>query len=128
MRTMPIRAVTVVALAVGVLLAGCAPTASTTAGPGVPSVERTTAVSATGDVVGTGGVLIPIQSDNVSAAGYDATTELMTVMFDNGRLYEYTGVPAELWEAFVAAQPHPWSRVGKPQLVDGGYPYREITN
>ena len=77
--------------------------------------------------MGTGGVLIPIQSDNVAVAGYDAATEVMTVMFDNGRVYEYTGVPAGLWEAFVAAQPHPWSRVGKPQLVDGGYPYREIT-
>jgi hypothetical protein len=76
--------------------------------------------------VGTGGELIPIQSSNVQAAGYDADTGVMTVLFDSGGLYEYYDVPAGLWEAFVAAQPHPWSAVGDPQLVKGGYQYSRI--
>ena len=76
--------------------------------------------------IGTNGQLIPIQSDNVQAAGYDANSMVMTVQFYNGALYEYYGVPADLWTSFVAAQPHPWSAVGYPRLVQGGIPYKRI--
>lgn len=76
--------------------------------------------------VGTNGQLISIQSDNVSAAGYDEESMVMTVQFDNGALYEYYGVPTDLWTSFVAAQPHPWSQVGYPRLVQGGIPYKRI--
>jgi hypothetical protein len=76
--------------------------------------------------VGTNGQLISIQSDNVRAAGYDEVLMVMTVQFDNGALYEYYGVPADLWTSFVAAQPHPWSQVGYPRLVQGGIPYKRI--
>ena len=76
--------------------------------------------------IGTNGQLISIQSDNVQAAGYDAASMVMTVQFDNGAIYEYYGVPSELWTSFVAAQPHPWSQVGYPRLVQGGIPYKRI--
>ena len=76
--------------------------------------------------IGTNGRLISIQSDNVRAAGYDEASSVMTVQFDNGALYEYYGVPADLWTSFVAAQPHPWSQVGYPRLVRGGIPYKRI--
>ena len=76
--------------------------------------------------VGTNGELISIQSDNVRAAGYEETSMVMTVQFDNGALYEYYGVPAELWTSFINAQPHPWSQVGYPRLVQGGIPYKRI--
>jgi hypothetical protein len=76
--------------------------------------------------VGTNGQLISIQSDNVRAAGYDEASMIMTVQFDNGALYEYYSVPADLWSSFVAAQPHPWSQVGYPRLVQGGIPYKRI--
>jgi hypothetical protein len=77
-------------------------------------------------VVGTNGQLIPIQSDNVQAAGYDANSMTMTVQFNNGYTYEYFGIPADLWDSFVAAQPHPWSLVGHPRLVEAGVTYRRI--
>jgi hypothetical protein len=76
--------------------------------------------------VGTSGQLIPIQSSNVSAAGYNDASAVMTVQFKSGALYEYYEVPPELWVSFVAAQPHPWSQVGYPQLVQGGYGYSRI--
>ena len=76
--------------------------------------------------VGTSGQLIPIQSDNVLAAGYNATSLVMTVQFKNGAIYEYYGVGADLWEAFIAAQPHPWSQVGYSRLVQSGIPYKRI--
>jgi hypothetical protein len=76
--------------------------------------------------IGTNGQLIAIISDNVSAAGYEENSMVMTVQFDNGALYEYYGVPADLWTSFVAAQPHPWSQVGYPRLVKEGIPYKRI--
>ena len=83
-------------------------------------------VEQTAATIGTNGQLISIQSDNVRAAGYDSASMVMTVQFDNGALYEYYGVPADLWTSFVAAQPHPWSQVGYPRLVQGGIPYNRV--
>lgn len=78
------------------------------------------------DLVGTKGELIAIQSNNVNAAGYDATSMVMTVHFKNGALYEYYGVSPELWNSFVAAQPDPWSKVGYPRLVQSAIPYKRV--
>ena len=76
--------------------------------------------------IGTNGQLISIHSDNVRSAGYDVNSKIMTVQFNNGYTYEYYGVPPELWNQFIAAQPHPWSQVGYPQLVQAGVPYKRI--
>jgi hypothetical protein len=56
----------------------------------------------------------------------DAATLRMLVEFDDGSLYEYAPVPASVWSDVVAAQPHPWSRVGNPLPVQGGVTYRKI--
>ena len=78
-------------------------------------------------LVGTNGQLISIQSDNVLAAGYEVNSMTMTVRFNNGYTYEYYGIAAEVWDSFLAAQPHPWSQVGYPQLVQAGVPYKRIS-
>jgi len=88
--------------------------------------DETSTDKSTSQQIGTNGQLISIQSDNVRAAGYDAASMVMTVQFDNGALYEYYGVPSDLWTAFIAAQPHPWSQVGYPRLVQGAIPYKRI--
>ena len=98
------------------LLTGCGSATDKSASP-VDEVQA---------VVGTNGQLISIQSDNVRAAGYDANSMTMTVQFNNGYTYEYYGIEAELWTSFVAAQPHPWSQVGYPRLVQAGVPYKRI--
>jgi hypothetical protein len=77
-------------------------------------------------VSGTDGALISITSSNVAAAGYDFESSVMKVQFLNGALYEYYGVPLELWESFLSAQPNPWSTVGYPRLVGEEYQYRRI--
>jgi hypothetical protein len=105
-----------VLLLLAALLTGCSDVTEVSSSP---QIEAQT-------VVGTNGQLISIQSDNVQAAGYDANSMTMTVQFKNGYIYEYYGVPAELWESFVAAQPNPWSQVGNPRLVQAGVPYRRI--
>lgn len=71
----------------------------------------------------TKGEYIQIESDNVSLAGYDASTQRMTVVFHNGKAYWYQPVDQSIWTAFYNAQPHPWSQVGYPQLVEAGIPY-----
>ena len=101
------------------LVTGCGSTDQANSTPD-PVVEQSM------PTVGTNGQLIPIESDNVSAAGYDESTMIMTVRFDSGGLYEYYDVPAELWTSFIAAQPDPWSQVGYPRLVQGGIPYKRI--
>ena len=92
---------------------------------GSPSSEIVTTKQES-SAVGTNGQLISIQSDNVRAAGYDDLSMVMTVQFDSGALYEYYGVAADVWTAFIAAQPHPWSQVGYPRLVQGAVPYKRI--
>ena len=74
----------------------------------------------------TKGEWIQIRSDNVSMAGYDASTQTMTVTFDNGKSYWYQPVDQSVWTAFYNAQPHPWSQVGYPVLVEGGIPYGKL--
>ena len=106
-------------LALTFLLTGCA---NGTSSSGEISEREDNQVSR----VGTEGQLIPIQSDNVRAAGYDAETLVMTVQFRNGYLYEYYGVSADVWTSFVVAQPNPWSQVGYPRLVQAGVPYKRI--
>jgi hypothetical protein len=76
---------------------------------------------------GTNGQLIPIDSSNVSMAGYDEETKVMTVKFLSGGYYEYYEVPLNLWVDFLAAQPHPWSSVGYPRLVGQHYRYNRIS-
>jgi len=105
-----------VLLVLAALLTGCGDATEVSSSP---QIEAQT-------VVGTNGQLISIQSDNVQAAGYDANSMTMTVQFKNGYTYEYYGVPLELWESFLAAQPNPWSQVGNPRLVQAGVPYKRI--
>ena len=90
-----------------------------------PSTE-TTDNSSDLESLGTNGLLISIVSDNVNAAGYDSDLQVMSIQFDNGALYEYFGVPYEVWRDFIAAQPHPWSQVGYPRLVQAGIPYKRV--
>jgi hypothetical protein len=91
------------------------------------SVDRVNKLNTNDNRLDTNGVLIPIDSDNVFAAGYDAVSMVMSVQFENGAIYEYYSVPKQLWTDFLDAEPHPWSKVGYPQLVRGGYVYKRIS-
>lgn len=56
---------------------------------------------------------IPVQSSNVHSVEYSAITLTLTVWFMSGGVYRYKGVPQHVYEAFLAAQPHPWTAMGK---------------
>jgi hypothetical protein len=57
--------------------------------------------------------LRPIRSDAIVAAGYDPAARVLAVKYESGTVYEYLDVDQELYEELLAAQPHPWSRVGE---------------
>jgi hypothetical protein len=44
-----------------------------------------------------------VDSSMIAAAGYDAATSTLVVLFNTGRAYEYYGVPPETYEALLAA-------------------------
>lgn len=91
------------------------------------NIQQNSQSSTTNDLaVETGAELINIQSSNVRMASYDLESQQMTVMFKDGSLYWYQPVAPSVWTAFYNAQPHPWSRVGKPELVDKGIPYGRL--
>ena len=54
--------------------------------------------------------MIPVESSNIAAYGYDADNNILTVEFISRKegvpntQYEYYAVPVEVWEAFQAAE------------------------
>lgn len=48
--------------------------------------------------------LIPVQSSNVSAIGYDPVTKTLRVTFLSGGIYDYEGVAEEIFQAFLHAE------------------------
>ena len=47
--------------------------------------------------------LKPIVSSMISAAGYDEASKTLKVQFSGGATYEYAGVPATEYQAFLSA-------------------------
>lgn len=56
---------------------------------------------------------IPVQSTNVHSVQYSAPEMTLTVWFTSGGTYRYKGVPQQVYDEFLAAQPHPWTAVGR---------------
>ena len=48
--------------------------------------------------------LIPVQSSNIEAVGHDPHSKTLTVKFKNGGTYEYSGVDANEYNAFMSAR------------------------
>lgn len=46
----------------------------------------------------------PVESSNLTAAGYDPATQVLAVQFKSGTLYTYSGVPPETYADFMAAE------------------------
>jgi len=66
---------------------------------------------------------IPVDSSNIGSVGYDEDEEMLEVEFLNGTIYEYEGVPREVYEELMRASSHGsyfyWS-------IRMEYPYRRI--
>lgn len=47
--------------------------------------------------------MIPVQSSNLAAIGYDPTARVMHVSFRGGGTYHHTDVPPEAYRKFMAS-------------------------
>jgi len=48
--------------------------------------------------------MIPVQSSNHVAAGYDSDQAIMRIEFKDGSMYEYFDVPQYIWDEYLAAE------------------------
>ena len=46
----------------------------------------------------------PVESSNLESLGYDAETSTLRIEFKNGGIYEYEGVPQELFDFFISSE------------------------
>jgi len=68
--------------------------------------------------------MIPVESSNVAAIGYDPVTATLRVQFIKGRTYEYYSVPEHLYQGLIDAG-------SKGQFLDiyikkAGYSYSPV--
>jgi hypothetical protein len=47
--------------------------------------------------------LIPLDSSNLAAAGYDPATQVLRVQFKNGSIYDYSQVPPDIANGLFSA-------------------------
>jgi hypothetical protein len=50
--------------------------------------------------------MIPVNSSNLSAVGYDKSTMTMHIRFKSGRLYAYYDVPESVYQKLMNAESH----------------------
>ncbi len=49
-------------------------------------------------------LLETVESDVIHAIGYDADIQLLEIIFNDGRIYQYRGVPAAVFEGLKQAE------------------------
>lgn len=49
---------------------------------------------------------VPVISSNISEIGYDQASSILEVLFTNGTLYQYNGVPAQVHDELMVASSH----------------------
>lgn len=64
-----------------------------------------------------------VVSSSVRSIGYEDASATLEVLFNNGRRYQYAGVPVEVHRAFLTAQSH--GRYFHAHIRDK-YPTRQI--
>lgn len=66
----------------------------------------------------------PVSSSNLAAIGYDYDTAVLRIEFLKGGLYEYQGVPSEVYEGFMSASSK--GTYFDQNIKKGGYPYQKL--
>lgn len=47
-----------------------------------------------------------VSSSNISAVGYDSSSNTLRVRFNNGRTYDYSNVPSNVYNGLMSASSH----------------------
>ncbi len=65
----------------------------------------------------------PVQSSNLRSVGYDPASQALEVEFQDGSVYQYSGVPASEYSGLMAA-----SSKGSylHEHIKDRYPYRRV--
>lgn len=66
---------------------------------------------------------IPLESSVIAAVRYDANARRLDVRFTSGELYRYSGVPASVMRAFMAA---PSAGEFFNAEIRGAYPFEHL--
>jgi len=67
---------------------------------------------------------LPVQSSNLSSVGYDPDSLTLEIGFNNGGIYQYSGVPQEVYEGLMNASSK--GTFFHHFIKNGGYPYCKI--
>lgn len=55
--------------------------------------------------------MVPLESEALVAAGYDAATRTLRLQFEHGGLYDYYDVPPRVYQGLLTDE-HPWTTWG----------------
>ena len=67
---------------------------------------------------------IPVQSSNLASVGYDATSSTLEIEFHSGGIYQYDGVPKEIYDGLLSADSK--GKYFHRNIKNAGYPYTKI--
>lgn len=68
--------------------------------------------------------MVPVSSSNLKAVGYEAATSTLRIVFLNGGIYEYFGVPPSVHAGLMSASSH--GSYFDAQIKKGPYRYRKF--
>lgn len=66
----------------------------------------------------------PVSSSNLKSVGYDESSKTLEVEFLNGTVYQYSGVPASVYQGLMSASSH--GSYLDQYVKKGGYSYRQV--
>ncbi len=67
--------------------------------------------------------MIPVNSSNLSAVGYDVSTQTLYIAFRNSGLYAYSNVPESVYRGLMAAPSHGQYHAA---FIKNAFPYHKI--
>lgn len=65
-----------------------------------------------------------VSSSNLASVGYDSTTNMLEIEFNNGSIYQYFNVPAPVYRGLMQAASH--GSYFDSHIKKGGYRYRKV--
>jgi hypothetical protein len=67
---------------------------------------------------------IPVSSSNLASVGYDPSSAVLEVEFNHGGIYQYNGVPEEIYQSLMSAGSH--GTYFDQFIKKAGYPYNKV--
>ena len=66
----------------------------------------------------------PVQSRNLASVGYDSTNMILEIEFLKGGIYQYSGVPSNVYDGLMSAGSK--GTYHDQNIKKGGYPYNRV--